>query len=137
MWRGCPREHARFLSGEQVWQGVECPAAGFSERQELCAMVLTLKGPSRPLQALKLRSRADWEGELSGGTPASRGRGCGSSSWALKAQSCLGGQLVALLVVPQARAVVPELGRSSISKRELRTKFRSDLVLKQDCPALR
>lgn len=44
---------------------------------------------------------------------------------------------MALLVVPQARAVVPELGRSSISKCELSTKFRSDLVLKQNCPALR
>ena len=55
MWRGCPREHARFLSGKQVWQGVECPAVGFSWWQELCSMVLALKGPSRPLQVLWLR----------------------------------------------------------------------------------
>ena len=44
---------------------------------------------------------------------------------------------MALFVAPQARSVVPELGRSSISKHELSTKFKSDLVLKQDCPALR
>ena len=55
MWRGCPREHARLLSGEQVWQGVECPAVGFSWCQELCSMVLALKGPSQPLQVLWLR----------------------------------------------------------------------------------
>ena len=48
-------EHARLLSGEQVWQGVECPAVGFSWCQELCSMVLALKGPSRPLQVLWLR----------------------------------------------------------------------------------
>lgn len=44
---------------------------------------------------------------------------------------------MALFVAPQARLVVPELGRSSISKHEPSTKFKSDLVLKQDCPALR
>lgn len=53
MWRRCPREHARFLSGEQAWQGVECPAVGFSWRQELCSVVLALKGPLWPLQALR------------------------------------------------------------------------------------
>ena len=36
---------------------------------------------------------------------------------------------MALFVAPQARSVVPELGRSSISKHELSTKFKSDLVL--------